>query len=126
MSARILQISPKESSPPYLQVADGLRREILGGILAPDSRLPSVRDLALELNIAPGTVKAAYRLLIEQGLLRASMMGTWVSAKAEVSSARKRAIDASVGMLQQGLLDKGFTQEEVRASFRRTAAREAS
>jgi len=126
MGARILQISAKEPSPPYLQVADGLRREILGGVLAPDTRLPSVRDLADELKVAPGTVKAAYRLLIEQGLLRASVMGTWVSDKADVSTACRRALDASVGMLQQGLIDKGFTQEEVRASFRRAAAKEAS
>ena len=57
----------RDARPIYTQIADGFRDQILGGILQPDDRLPSVRDLAAQLTINPNTIQRAYRELEVQG-----------------------------------------------------------
>lgn len=66
----IVSIEPDAVLPPYEQ----LRRQIAGmitlGALAPGDRLPSIRQLAADLHVAPGTVARAYRELRVDGLVR--------------------------------------------------------
>lgn len=64
-------ITINESSPVpiYQQIIDGMRREILAGVFGPDSRLPSIRDLALELKVNPNTIARAYQELESEGIL---------------------------------------------------------
>ena len=45
------------------QLSAALARRILRGSLAPGARLPTVRALAEELELAPNTVAKAYRAL---------------------------------------------------------------
>lgn len=67
-------------TPLYLQLYQRLREAIAGGRLQPGERVPSVRALASELNLARGTVEAAYQLLIGEGyLLPRGPAGTVVS-----------------------------------------------
>ena len=58
-----LVVDDSSEQPPYVQFADSLRLEILSGALPPGKQLPSVRALAAESGVAPGTVKSAYRVL---------------------------------------------------------------
>jgi DNA-binding transcriptional MocR family regulator len=51
------------------QVRDAIEREISGGSLPSNSRLPTTRELAAALGVNRGTVQAAYRLLAERGLV---------------------------------------------------------
>src|SRR4030095_9860228 len=51
------------------QVRDAIEREISGGSLPTNSRLPTTRELAAALGVNRGTVQAAYRLLAERGLV---------------------------------------------------------
>jgi len=46
-----------------------IRRSVARGDLAPGEPLPSVRGLAKELDVAPGTVAKAYRSLRDEGVL---------------------------------------------------------
>ena len=55
--------------PPYEQVRATLAARISEGSLAAGTRLPTVRALAGELGLAPGTVARAYRELEEAGLV---------------------------------------------------------
>ncbi|MDH1162196.1 GntR family transcriptional regulator, partial [Pseudomonas otitidis] len=48
-------------TPLFLQLYQRLREAIEQGRLAPGARLPSLRALASELNLARGTVEAAYQ-----------------------------------------------------------------
>ncbi|WP_248745404.1 PLP-dependent aminotransferase family protein [Pseudomonas sp. MWU12-2037] len=57
--------------PKYLVVYRRIRSAIDEGQLRPGDRVPSVRALAAELNLARGTVEAAYELLISEGYLTA-------------------------------------------------------
>ncbi len=62
-------IDYRDSRPIYEQIADGYRRLILAGALAPDEQLPSVRTLAMELSANPNTVQRAYAELERQGYM---------------------------------------------------------
>ncbi|MDN7877265.1 PLP-dependent aminotransferase family protein [Burkholderia aenigmatica] len=66
--------------PVYRQLYRRFRDAIETGKLAPGKRVPSVRSLASELNLARGTVEAAYQILIGEGYLVArGPAGTVVS-----------------------------------------------
>lgn len=64
------------------QVCDNIRAAIGDGRLDIGARLPSVRDLAVQLGVARGTVQAAYDALVSELLLStAGSAGTRVIAK---------------------------------------------
>ncbi|WP_043669331.1 GntR family transcriptional regulator [Clavibacter michiganensis] len=71
------------STPPTEQIRDQIRGLIASGRLAADDRLPSVRQLAKDLDVAPGTVAKAYKALEEEGRLTTRTgAGTRVSRNA--------------------------------------------
>lgn len=51
------------------QIVDRLRFLILKGALEPESQLPSVAGLSVELSLNPNSVRRAYRLLEEEGFI---------------------------------------------------------
>ena len=55
--------------PPYLQVADNLRREIAQGQFTPGQKLPSGRNLARQYGVAPMTINHAMAVLRDEGLV---------------------------------------------------------
>ena len=57
----------RDARPIYTQICDGIREQILSGILRPDDKLPSVRELATQLTINPNTIQRAYRELEMEG-----------------------------------------------------------
>lgn len=62
------------------QIYTGLRNAIYQGTLTQGARLPSWRDLAVQLGVSRGTVRVVYeRLLDEQLLISRGAGGTWVS-----------------------------------------------
>ncbi|OZI74768.1 PLP-dependent aminotransferase family protein [Bordetella genomosp. 12] len=78
----VQQLRPSREGGPaiYLQLYARLREAIAAGRLRPGDRVPSVRSLASELNLARGTVELAYQLLASEGyLLPRGPAGTVVS-----------------------------------------------
>ena len=49
-------IDYNDKRPIYEQVTEKIQTLILNGVLEPDSKLPSVRSLAMELSINPNTI----------------------------------------------------------------------
>jgi DNA-binding transcriptional regulator YhcF (GntR family) len=96
----IIALTPTGGTPAE-QVHSQLRGLITTGRLAADERLPSVRQLASDLGIAPGTVAKAYRRLEEDGLvISRTGAGTRVSRTAtavsqEVADAARALVEAS-------------------------------
>ncbi|MGO2112068.1 MAG: GntR family transcriptional regulator [Pseudoclavibacter sp.] len=75
------------SAPPAQELTEQLRGLIESGRLAGGERLPSVRQLATDLGIAPGTVAKVYRALEAEGLLTTRVgSGTRVNPEAAASS----------------------------------------
>jgi DNA-binding GntR family transcriptional regulator len=56
-------------TPKYLKVADQIRARIESGDLAPGDRLPSVSEISAEWGGSSSLATAAYRLLVDDGLV---------------------------------------------------------
>ena len=66
--------------PIYRQIDATLRRLILEGTLAPKQKLPSTRELAIELGVSRITVKSVYEQLVAEGYAQAKTgAGTYIS-----------------------------------------------
>lgn len=65
----MIHIDYKDSRPLYEQISDRLGELILHGAFEPDSQLPSVRSLAVELAINPNTIQKAYTDLERKGFV---------------------------------------------------------
>jgi len=65
----VLRIDLASPTPAYRQIADGLRALLVHGVFKPGDRLPTVRQLAIDLTVHHNTVAQAYRLLAEEGWL---------------------------------------------------------
>ncbi len=65
----MLTINESSPIPIYQQIIDGMRREILAGTYIADSRLPSIRDLAVNLKVNPNTIAKAYQDLASEGII---------------------------------------------------------
>lgn len=73
---------PKGHGAKYAALADGIRAAVLDGTLAAETKMPTVRNLAFQLSITPGTVARAYSCLVEEGVLKAQVgRGTFVAGK---------------------------------------------
>ena len=53
----------------YLQICDEICERILCGDLAPDSRIPSVREYGAEIGVNPNTVMRSYEKLTNEGII---------------------------------------------------------
>ncbi len=111
-----IQIDLKSGVPFYRQIIDQVKSAMSAGMLEPGDRLPTVRQLAVDLSINPNTVSRAYTELELTGLVETQLgSGTFVSHK-EVSHddvERQRMID----QLCQEFLSKassyGITLEDI-------------
>ncbi|MET8228199.1 GntR family transcriptional regulator [Streptomyces sp. NPDC005301] len=65
-----VRVDTTSQVPPYAQIRAQLGALILTGRLAEGDRLPTVRQLATDLGLAPGTVARAYRELEAAELIR--------------------------------------------------------
>ena len=62
-------IDYNDKRPIYEQIIDRFQTLILNGALEPDSQLPSVRNLAIELSINANTIQRAYSELEREGYI---------------------------------------------------------
>ena len=110
-----LHVTPGDELPIYRQIVRQIGDAIAGAQLSPGQKLPSHRDLAVQLVVAPLTVKKAYDELERAGLLETSRgRGTFVSqraAPAAPSEARERLREPARRLLAQArLLGVGLDQ----------------
>ncbi len=72
-------ISPTSEKPMYEQIKDGIRKSIYDGEFQDGDMLPSVRQLAKDLNVSAITTKRAYIDLEHEGFVyTVSGKGTFV------------------------------------------------
>lgn len=82
--------------PPFEQLRSQLADAIRSGLLPPGTRLPTVRQLAGDLGIAPNTVAKTYKALEEESLVRGQgRRGTLVADAAELPDGHRVNLLAS-------------------------------
>ena len=110
----------RDPRPIYAQITDHYRERITLGILRSGERLPSVRELAVELSINPNTIQRAYRQLeLEGWIATVPGKGCFVCGLPEHTPGEReellRAFDKSVA----ALLAAGVAREELIARIRK-------
>jgi GntR family transcriptional regulator len=115
-----LNVNPRSGVPLYLQLVEQIRRALEVGILRPGETLPTVRQLAAELTIAPNTIVKAYGELESLGLIESRAgAGTTVSTGL-VDTLRLQARERLRERLRQLLRDAAaldVDEQELRAWF---------
>jgi DNA-binding transcriptional regulator YhcF (GntR family) len=77
--------STSDEASPTIAIYRQLRGLILSGQLGADERLPTVRQTAADLGVAPGTAAKAYKMLEQDGLVVSrTAAGTRVAPSAAV------------------------------------------
>lgn len=95
------RIDDSSSLSIYEQIVDQFREAVATGELRPGQRLPPVRILADELDIAPGTVARAYGELEQLGLVVTDgARGTRVARRARDIPSRSERQEMLVGLLR--------------------------
>ncbi len=114
-------IDYKDARPLYEQVADKFRILILKGVLEPDSKMPSVRNLALELSINPNTIQKAYERLEQMGYLYVIKgRGNFVAYQEDLMAIQKKEILEEFLALIEKAKEYGVTKEEIVAYVERS------
>ena len=73
-------VSPLNPDPMYKQVMDQIKDAIATGVLKPQSKLPSIREMSKELKISIITIKRAYaELENDEYIITRSGMGSFVA-----------------------------------------------
>jgi GntR family transcriptional regulator len=102
--------------PVYRQIMDQVRGGIASGALNSGDQLPTVRQLAVDLEINPNTVVRAYRELELGGLLETHQgTGTFISAQKmkRADAQRERQLAQIVGDCVARAGAAGFTVDEL-------------
>ncbi len=116
-----LLIDTKSGVPFYRQIIEQIKFGIARGELAPGDRLPTVRQLAVDLSINPNTVIRAYRELEIEGVLDTQQgSGTFVGQqKPEVDRLEKqRMLDQILTDLLARASSYGLSLEDVLEGLR--------
>ena len=80
-----------ESSPIYLQIADKLCDGVLSGLYTAGQRIPSVREMAVAIEVNPNTVQRTYTTLQEWGIVEMRRgQGYFVAADALARTRTRR------------------------------------
>ena len=88
----IVSIDPRDATPIYAQLERGLRAAVATRRLRPGDQLPTVRQLAVELQINANTVARVYAELERAGVIETRRgVGSFISAtSAEAHPPRER------------------------------------
>src|SRR5580658_6278483 len=111
--------------PVYRQIMDQVRGGIASGALTAGDQLPTVRQLAVDLEINPNTVVRAYRELEFGGLLETHQgTGTFISTQKmkRADAERDRQLTQIVGDCVARAGAAGFTVEELIEELRGLAS----
>ena len=107
--------------PVYRQIVDQVRGAIAAGSLRAGDQLPTVRQLAVDLEINPNTVVRAYRELEYGGLLETHQgTGTFISDQkiARPQDERQKQLEQIVSDTIARAGAAGFTVQEVSDQLR--------
>jgi GntR family transcriptional regulator len=114
-------IDPKSGVPFYRQIIEQAKFAIARGDLQPGDRLPTVRQLAVDLSVNPNTVVRAYRELEIEGVLDTQQgSGTFVgSSRPDVDRLeRRRMLDQILTDMLARASSYGLTLDEVLEGLR--------
>ena len=115
----LFQIIPSDPTPLYAQLDRAIRLGISIGRLSPDTQLPTVRQLAVDLCINANTVAKVYRDLERAGIVETRRgIGTFIiasAAKAMPKAEHNRLLMALADRFLAEAAAQGFSADQLLA-----------
>lgn len=109
-----------ESAPLFAQLIEQIKRAVLSDRIGPGDALPSIRQLANDLELNNKTVAKAYRLLERDSVIQTrGYRGTVVHPEAKANA----AVDLNAWVVTrlaetiEALRESGATDSEIRIAF---------
>ncbi|EWS79838.1 GntR family transcriptional regulator [Brachybacterium phenoliresistens] len=116
-----LVVDLEDPTPPYEQIRRAVIAQIDRGTIGTGDRLPSIRTLARDLGLAPGTVARAYKELEAEGVIETRRGGgtrvaAGPAAPAEIPPQLQEILDGAVRAAREA----GFGDDAIRRAARRS------
>jgi len=111
------RVDPKDPTPLYAQLERAIRMAIATGKLEPGARLPTVRQLAVDLHVNSNTVARVYAALERTDVVETQRgVGTFVRdtpPASVVTENRERELDRLISRFIPEVAALGFTIDDV-------------
>ncbi|WP_416324697.1 GntR family transcriptional regulator [[Eubacterium] hominis] len=104
-----------DNIPIYIQIMDECKRRMITGVYAPGSKVPPVRELAVEFGVNPNTVQRAMSDLEREGLfISERTSGRFICKDTELIHALKKSVvnDRILSFLNE-MKQYGCEEEEI-------------
>ena len=115
-----IQINNNLSTPLFKQLIDQIKKAVMDGLLKPGDSLPSIRQLANDLELNHNTVAKAYRILERDSVIQTKgYRGTSIHGDAKQNSTvdLNDSITTKLNETIKSLRESGATDSEIRIAF---------
>lgn len=93
----MIVIDYQNRKPIYEQIVEKFQTLIITGAIEPDSQMPSVRSLAVDLSINSNTIQKAYSVLEQEGFIYpVKGRGNFVSGNSDLKMKKQEAFFQSL------------------------------
>jgi GntR family transcriptional regulator len=120
--ASVLTVDPRDSTPIYAQLERGVRAAIATGRLRPGDQLPTVRQMAVDLQVNANTVARVYAELERSGIIETKRgVGSFITAspaQAHPPREHERRIRTFITRVLADADAHGLTADDVIAGLR--------
>lgn len=121
-------VDPKDPTPLYAQLERAIRTAIATGKLEPGARLPTVRQLAVELHVNANTVAKVYAALERTDVVETQRgVGTFVRttpSPSAVTENRERELERVISQFIPEVSALGFSLSDVLTHLQRRIKQE--
>lgn len=113
----------EEGKPIFLQIAERIEDDIIGGALPEESQAPSTNQFAAYYRINPATAAKGVNLLVEQGILyKKRGIGMFVASGARealIGKRKEQFFEQYVSAMLSEAAKLGITREDLIEMIRR-------
>ena len=110
----MININYRDSRPIYQQIKDEIKRMMIAGVIKPDQKLESVRELAAQTAINPNTIARSYRELEAEGYIYSvAGKGSFASNSAELTEAHKNMLFEKFTEVTRELIALSFDKNKL-------------
>ncbi|MBR8695069.1 MULTISPECIES: GntR family transcriptional regulator [Bacillus amyloliquefaciens group] len=105
----------QSSKPIYLQIADRIYYRLIRSELSPGDKLPSVREMAVQMKVNPNTIQRTYSEMERLGIVETRRgQGTFIAERSDLKAELKDRLTKDVfKRFIQEMVELGLSPEEM-------------
>ncbi|MES5394559.1 GntR family transcriptional regulator [Bacillus amyloliquefaciens] len=105
----------QSSKPIYLQIADRVYYRLIRSELSPGDKLPSVREMALQMKVNPNTIQRTYSEMERLGIVETKRgQGTFIAERPDLKAELKDRLTKDVfKRFIQEMAELGLSAQEM-------------